>query len=252
MTLAGILCCRNCLELDYSWREAGQSLLGACDELVIGDSDSTDGTRQAIDEWAAKDTRITVCSFPWTNPIANKEWYPLFINYVRQHAKSQMILHLDADELIHEDDYPAIRKAADAGATLFLKRLNFWKDPQHLIPEGHCCGTKVLRMAPANMAIPSDYPWEPASATMSMAVESDIRVFHYGFLRKREAFFKKARTVHRIWHGSFDPRLEQAEKFDGPWATMPGVTGWENDLVKYNGAHPAAGKPWLIERGYKV
>jgi glycosyltransferase involved in cell wall biosynthesis len=47
-TLAGILCIRNGLKLDYCFREAGQSLLGVCDEVVICDSDSDDGTRQIM------------------------------------------------------------------------------------------------------------------------------------------------------------------------------------------------------------
>ena len=250
MTLAGIVCVRNGLDLDYSWREAVDSLRGVCDEVVICDCDSTDGTREAMDILADEHSNITLVNYPWTNPINNTLWYPEWINYARQHAKSQHILHLDADEMIHEVDYPLIREAANAGRVLYLKRFNFWKDSRHLIPDGVCCGTKVLRMAPANMPIPSDYPYEPAAVTQSLAQESNIRVFHYGFIRKRDAFFRKARTVHHIWSGSFDPRLEAAEKFEGQWSTMPGVTGWEDRLIHYNGSHPKAAHKWLKDRSY--
>lgn len=249
-TLAGIVCIRNGFRLDYCWREAGKSLLGVCDELVLCDCESDDGTRQAMDEWAAKDSRITLAAFPWTNPIRDNQWYPEWVNYARQHAKSEHIIHLDADEVVHEYDWPVIRRAADANSVLFCRRLNFWKDAQHLIPDGFCCGTKVLRIAPSNMPIPSDYPYGPAEPTMAMAIESNIRVFHYGFIRPKEAFFRKARVVQTIWSGGLDSRLESAEKFDGHWATAPGVTGWEDNLNPYNGSHPKAAHQWLKERGY--
>lgn len=249
-TLAGLITIRNGFTLDYPWVEVGQSLLGVCDELVIGDISSEDGTWDYAQEWAAKDKRVTLVRTEWTNPIRTDQWWPEVLNRTREHAKSQHVLHLDGDEIIHEDDYPSIRRAADAGSILFCKRLNFWRDSQHLIPEGQCCGTKVLRIAPANMPIPSDYPWTPANATVAQAVESDIRVFHYGFLRKREAFFKKAREVQRIWCGSYDPRLEAAEKFHGQWSESPGITGWENALVEYHGTHPKAIHAWLRERNY--
>lgn len=252
MKLSGIVCIRNNFELDYTFKETVESLLGVCDNVTVGDAESTDGTQEFIREWIIKEPRITLCVYPWTNPKNTNLWYPEFINYVRQHAQADHIIHLDSDELLHENDYDHIRRAADNNQTLFLRRLNFWKDPSHLIPEGKCCGTKVLRMAPANMPIPSDYPYAPAEATMKQAVDSNIRVFHYGFLRKREAFFKKARVVQRIWTGGYDPRLEAAEKHEGDWSTMPGVTGWENDLVEYKGSHPEVIKPWLKERGYGV
>lgn len=252
MTLAGILCVRNGTDLDYCWRESGQSLLSVCDELVLSDCDSTDNTRYVMNEWAGREPRITLCNYPWTDPTMSNTWYPEWINYARQHAKSRHIIHLDADELIHEEDYGLIRRAAEAQSVLFCHRLNFWRDPQHLIPDGVCCGTKVLRVAPANMPIPSDYPWEPAADTMKAAQESAIRVYHYGFLRKREAFFRKARVVQHIWTGGYDPRLEAAEKAPGNWMEHENVTGWEKDLNEFTGTHPEIAKPWLRERGYEI
>lgn len=250
-TLAGIVCVRNGDALDYSWREAVHSLLQVCDEVLISDCDSTDGTREAMNAWECVSTKITLCNYPWSNPERTDQWYPEWVNYARQHSKAKHCIYLDADEVLHEDDYGLIRKAADQGQTLFFKRLNFWRDAQSLIPEGVCCGTKVLRMAPSNMPVPSDYPWLPAEETMKQAQESNIRVFHYGFLRKREAFFKKARVVQRIWAGSYDARLEAAEKFEGNWMTDPNVVPWTNELVPYNGTHPKVIHKWLIERGMK-
>lgn len=250
--LAGILCVRNGFLLDYCWMESASSLLGVCDELVLCDCDSTDGTRQAMDDMAGLDPRINICNFPWTDPVRSNEWWPEYFNYARQHARSNFVAFLDADELFHERDYPAIRGVVERGETVWCHRYNFWRDAQHLIPEGQCCGTRVLRIGPRDFWYPSDYP-DPKGRDgdiLRKAVTSDIKIYHYGFLRKRDAFFRKARVVQHIWTGSFDPRLARAEQAGGNWMEHKGVTGWEDQLVDFTGSHPDAAQAWLKARGY--
>lgn len=253
-TLAGILCIRNGDLLDYCWRESGKSMLGVCDELLICDSDSDDGTRQAMDEWAAKEPRITLANFPWTDPVRTNLFWLEWLNYARQHAKSEHVFFLDADEVLHEDSYDIIRRAAQSKQAIYCRRYNFWRDAQHLIPEGVCLGTKVLRCGPKPYWYPSDYP-DPLGRSepiCSMAVESNAKIMHYGFLRRRDAFFRKARAVHRIWIGQIDPRLESAEHDAGNWMENSKVADWVNDVVPFKGTHPKAIHQWLTERGYKT
>jgi hypothetical protein len=253
MTLAGLITIRNGLDLDYCFRECAQSLLGICDELVVNDVSSTDGTWEEVQFWADHDSRITLCRTDWTDPRATADWWPEVLNRTRQHAKSSHVLHLDADELIHENDYYEIRRVAEEGKSVFLHRYNFWRDAKSLIPEGVCCGTKVLRMAPKDMPLPSDYPYGPAEETMKIAVESGIKCYHYGFLRKRDAFFRKAREVQRIWANDFDPRLAAAEKSGVQnWMTHDGVVPWKDDLAPFTGTHPKSIHQWLTDRGYTV
>lgn len=250
VSLGGNICIRNGTLLDYPWMRAVRSLLPICDKVIICDCDSTDGTRELIDLFAATEKKVIPLNYPWTNPVNDNQWWPNWINYARQHLPTDMHIQLDADEILHEDDYPLIRQLTNQSRPLFFHRLNFWRDHKHLIPEGYCCGTKVLKLARTEQPIPSDYPYAPANDTVSQATECNVRVFHYGFLRKREAFFRKAREVQRIWAGSFDPRLEAAEKVEGNWMENPGVTGWEDRVVPWDGTHPQIMKEWLKDRGY--
>lgn len=243
---------RNGDRLDYCWREAGQSLLAICDELVLCDCDSDDGTREAMDEWKSREPRINICNFPWSDPRGDIMWYPTWVNYARQHCKCDHIIALDADEILHEDSQREARQAAQDGKIAICKRLNFWRDAEHLIPAGVCCGIEVIRMAPSNLWIPSDYPDPRAQEAMSRAQHSNVMIYHYGFLRNREAFFAKARAVQRIWANDFDPRLAAAEKADGNWMTRDGVVPWKDQLIPFNGTHPEAAKAWLKERGYAL
>ena len=249
MNLAGLITVRNGNSLDYCWREAALSLLGVCDELVLHDVSSDDGTWQEIQSCAVMEPKITPLRSEWTDPQGDIYWWPKTLNLARDAAHCKMVIHLDADEILHEDDYPKIRAAAEQGRTLYLHRLNFWKDSRNLIPVGQCCGTRVLRMCPRHMHLPSDYPYAPSESTEKLAEISAIRIFHYGFLRKREAFFAKTRAVQRIWANDYDVRLEAAEKDPQAWATNPCVSNWVNDLIPYEGSHPEIIKDWLKERG---
>lgn len=248
MTLGGSLCIRNGFALDYCFIEAINSLLAVCDFVSVCDIESTDGTQEFLRAWTQRDAKLRLCVHPWTDPKADPNWWPVVLNYNRQHLETDYFIHLDADEVLHEADYPEIKDAALRGAPKFCRRLNFWRDAHHLIPEGVCCGTKVLRMAPVNCSIPSDYPYPPAEKTLAQGQESGVRIFHYGFLRMDKAFFRKARTVQKIWCNDYDPRLAQAEKFSGNWMEKPGITGWENNLIEYPGTHPALIAIWLTQR----
>lgn len=252
MKLGGGICIRNGNVLDYCWREAVQSLLGVCDVVSVSDGESDDGTQQELRAWAEQDPRLILNVHPWTDPKGTNQWWPDWMNYNRQHCPADYFVHLDADEVLHEEDYERIRKLAETGNPWYCRRYNFWHDPRHLIPEGKCCGSRVLRLARSQDPIPSDYPYGPAEATCIRALDSDIGIYHYGFLCERSAFFRKAREVQRIWTNSFDPRLEQAEAFEGNWSAMPGVTGWENKLDEFTGTHPKVVHQWLKNRHYEL
>ncbi len=253
MTLGGFIAIRNGDLLDYCWEIAAQSLLNCCDSVVICDCDSTDGTREKIEAWAKRDPKITVANFPWTDPNGDIWWWVNFLNYARQHLHTDWCIGLDADEVLHENSYAAVRHAANQRHTLLCQRLNFWRDAASLIPKGKCCGHEVLRVGSAKEWMPSDYPDPRAEKMMRLAKPSPIEIYHYGFLRKREAFFRKAHEVLRIWANTYDARLDNAEtqtKDGGNWMTVDGVTGWENELVPFTGKHPELIKPWLRERNY--
>lgn len=249
-TLAGIICVRNGDRLDYCWREAALSLLAVCDELVLCDCDSDDGTREAMDEWKSRERRINICNFAWTDPRGDNMWYPTWVNYARQHCKCDQVIALDADEILHEDSHREVWQATEGGHVLICNRLNFWRDARSLIPRGECCGCEVIRIAPANLWIPSDYPDPRAEEAMKRAIPSNVKIHHLGFLRKREAFFNKAREVQRIWANDYDPRLEAADKAGGNWMEHDGVVPWKDQLTPFTGTHPEIAKTWLKERGY--
>lgn len=249
MSLGAFLCARNLISLDYCFVECIKSLLPICDEIVVSESASTDGTRQYLEGWARREPKLKIVDFQWPDPKGDPSFYPRWLNDARSHLRTLFACTLDMDECIHEKDYPLILDAVKQQKVLMCYRYNFWADAQHLIPVGVCCGVDVIRVGPQRMAFPSDYPTPESAEISALAEKSPVGVYHYGFLRKREAFFKKAKAVQRIWANDYDPRLEAADKAGGNWMRNKVVSEWVDCLDDFRGTHPETIKPWLQERG---
>lgn len=256
MKLVGLVLVRNCFELDYCFVECIQSLLPVCDQICICDGESTDGTQEAVRKWLEREPKLSLCVYPWPNPKGDPDFYVKWIQYGRDHCQGDYVFHLDADEVLAPWSHARVRAykgmATEPGFSVVCNRLNFWRDTSHLIPHGVCCGHEVIRMAPQGMFLPSDGYHVLGEPVTKIAKKSDIDIMHYGFLRQPEAFFKKAKALQGFFFNDYDPRLAQAETFKGVWSTMPGITGWENELLDYKGAHPSVIAPWLKKRGYNA
>ena len=83
----------NCLE----------SVCAIADEIVIGDTGSTDNSKQIAAEFKAR-----IMDVPWTDDFAAAR------NAVLAAATSNWLLHMDADETLDEDGAQAIRDLVDA------------------------------------------------------------------------------------------------------------------------------------------
>lgn len=257
-TLGGYVCVRNALRLDYCVDLAIKSLLDLnfLHELILCDSDSDDGTREVLDAWAVADPRVRVINWPWTNPkgVSHHAWLE-WLNFARQHLRTDVQITLDADEVL--DNQPlsnlAIWDALNSdNPCRYFDRLNFWRDPGSLIPEGECCGKYVARMGPTSYPMQSDQPCHPGeSRLIDEAVRAKhLKIFHLGFLREQHAFYRKARAVSEIWFNRFDERLEEGEKKGIPlWETE---CSWKDKLVPYTGTFPAGVVKWLRLRGHQI
>lgn len=257
MSLSGLVPIRNGLSLDYCFQEAIQSLLPVCDEVVVADGESDDGTQELLREWATRESKLKLCVYPWPNPVGQIDFFVEWIQYGRRHCCSTHICMLDGDEILHEDSYDAVLEYArrKPAHTLRCRRLNFWKDHRHLIPPGVCLGHEVIRLAPQSMWLPSDGAHPLGVDAVMMAVNSRIQIFHYGFLRRPDAYFAKSKLLHGFFFGTYDDRLTQAEAATaggGNWMTAIKSVEWTDRLVPFDGTHPKVAHEWLRSHGYSL
>lgn len=250
-TLGGNVVVRNGNELDFCWRESVRSLLPVCDVVSVCDGESTDGTQEEIREWMKTEPKIVLCVWPWPEPKGDADWFVKWINYNREHVKADWQIQLDADEVLHEKSYDELRKFIETpNRSAVCTRYNYWMDDRHTIMDGICLGKRVVRVAPQPMWLASDGYHPLGEKAASISVPTGIEIHHYGFIRKREQFFKKERLLQNYFFNSYDPRLEAVEAKPGNWMEDPSVGDYCGNLDAFTGTHPALMKTWLNERGY--
>lgn len=255
MKISGYVCIRNNRILDYCVSEAVRSLIPVCDEVVISVAESDDDTRDTAESLAREDSRVRVIEYPWDNPVRRITFWTDWLNHTRERLLHPMQLTLDADEVLCPSSYDTIRKAAEAGECRWVHRLNFWGDTRHLAPHGRVCGEQVVRLAPTSMWMCSDEPHPEGEAEIRLkagwppCATPEMRIFHYGFLRRNSAFFAKVRVVNGAFFGSYDDRLQRAEDEGVHWSTycdfdIPILEHLERD-------HPPVAHQWLRDRGFE-
>lgn len=256
--LGGYVCIRNNHELDYCVELSIASMLPLCEQVVVCDSDSTDGTKETLQRMAEKEPRIKLINMPWRNPrgVSHHYWVE-WLNFARQHLDTKYQVTVDADEVI--DDSPecwqALREACATGnPSRWWRRNNYWKDPSLVIPPGYCCSHRVVRSGLTERAMPSDQPVHPGEYPLVDEATEDNRllVHHLGFLRDREKFYRKSERVLMIWFARGDERISRAEK-EGKqlWESEAGAE-YNDKLVKHSDRLPDAVQRWLAERGHSV
>jgi len=101
----------NCIEGEYPFRECIVSMLGFCDEVVVVDGGSSDGTLEAIREMQSRDPRIVL-------HVQERDWndkrHAVFDGKQKALARAictgDFLWQQDVDEIVHERDYQRIRE----------------------------------------------------------------------------------------------------------------------------------------------
>jgi glycosyltransferase involved in cell wall biosynthesis len=109
-TLSGYTTTKDCISQQYPYNQAIQSILGFCDQVVVVDGGSTDGTWEALVELSKADDRIIIDQKKrdWSHPR-----FAVFDGLQKAYARSlctgDWCWQMDSDEIVHEKDYPKIK-----------------------------------------------------------------------------------------------------------------------------------------------
>ncbi len=91
----------------YPFVESIKSMLGFCDEVVIVDGCSDDGTYEVLEELAAADDRIQLYQNPWDFEEPGMDGMQKA--FARALCSSPFLWQQDCDEVVHEKDYKKIK-----------------------------------------------------------------------------------------------------------------------------------------------
>ncbi len=240
------------VEHDFCFQECINSVMGCCDEVVVGYIASDDGTVEILREMASKEPKIRLLEYPDLKPHNDGLWVMTWTNWIRERLTTDYNFQMDADEVLQDGNDDRIRQRVQGrDVTLRVTRHNFWQDAQHTLRPNLLCGSEVLRICPKQHWLPADVPLPQGQDAMNLdTAATDIELMHYGFLRKRANFFKKERYIQTAFTGGFDPKLVELEpQVEKNWMVEHPEY---YPLVEYRGTHPLTAHKWLTDRGYKV
>ncbi|MBK9247596.1 MAG: hypothetical protein IPM69_05660 [Ignavibacteria bacterium] len=125
MNISGFTFVRNAEIFDYPVIESIHSLLPLCDELIVAVGKSDDRTLQLIHDIA--DPRIKIIETIWDETLrSGGRILAEQTNISLEHCKGDWCIYLQADEVLHEDDYPIIRQdITNAHSNLHIEALLF-------------------------------------------------------------------------------------------------------------------------------
>jgi len=245
--LTGVTFAYNAITQDYCLKESVESLKEFCDEVVILDAGSTDGTDELIKSFQDKTTRVILCD--------NEEWksqqgkYKLsyFTNKAIEQVKTGWVYYQQADEITHENSYDAIRMAIQSNIEVgyFAHRFNLWGNPNMVLNvplDRMPCSPEIVRLTRSFCRAYDDA--ENLGCFASREYIEQIRIYHMGFVRDKRKHVEKIRHMQaEVFQVGVDEKLKGMEIFDGAkWFD------YEKDLIPIPEPLPRIIQQWAKER----
>lgn len=136
--------------VDYPFEESIKSMLGFCDEVVVVDGCSTDGTWEKLETLAAQEPKVKIYQnpFDWTEPGMDG----MQKAFGRALCESEFLWQMDCDEVVHEKDYEKIRlitkRFPKNSDILHLPVIELWGNEQTVTGRRHSWKWRMSRNKP--------------------------------------------------------------------------------------------------------
>jgi hypothetical protein len=255
--LGGSVFIHNGIEFDYCLEASVSSLAALCDEVVLLDASSTDGTTDLCLQLAQRLPIKVITGVPWEQ-APNHVRLPILANIAKSHLNTEWHFMLQADEVIHEDSFDTIRRVIHdpTKKSYFNRRLNFFGDFNHYIKlnqdgANKPCSDVIIRLATIeNPAVGDAESLGVDPAFCSERYIDDIVIFHYGMVRQDEKHIQKILSMQSWFWGpgsNPDHRVQEMhKKGDGifDWRTMKTL----EMLEPLTRSHPKFAKEYVESR----
>ncbi len=237
--ISGFTFVRDAVKLDYPIKESILSILPVVDQFVVNLGDCTDNTQDVIESIGSP--KIEIIHTKW-NPdrfvrgATNADQ----TNIALDACSGKWCFYLQADEVVHQDDHPAVLKALEKAGDrtdvdgLLFRYNHFWGDYSR-VHRGHNWydrEIRVIRNKSGIRSIKSAQSFRKKPDTKLRVIDSGAWIYHYGWVRHPSVMRRKTIALDSLHR----PR-EWVEKRH-PQPSRPWDYGPLENIPLFSGTHP--------------
>ena len=253
MKVIGFTFVRNALKYDYPVLESIGSLLPLCDEVVVAVGNSDDGTLALIQGIASP--KIRIIETVWDDHLREggrvlAEETDKALAAVPPDA--DWAIYLQADEVLHEADYPTIRAGMarwqndKAVEGLLLNYRHFYGSYDY-VGDSYRWYRREIRIVRPGIGVQSyrDAQGFRRFGNRKLRVKLlGATVHHYGWVKAPAAMQRKQETFGKLWHSDewMAQNVAPAEEFDYSQV---------DSLQRFTGKHPAVMHPRVSTQNWR-
>lgn len=253
MKVVGFTFVRNAIRYDYPVLESINSLLPLCDEVVVAVGNSDDGTLDLIQ--GINSPKIRIIETVWDDSL-REGGRVLAVETDKAlaavPADADWAIYLQADEVLHEADYPAIRagmerwKADKSVEGLLLSYRHFYGSYDY-VGDSYRWYRREIRIVRPGIGVHSyrDAQGFRRADNRKLRVKLlDATVHHYGWVKPPAAMQRKQETFNKLWHSDewVAQHVAPAEEFDYSQV---------DSLQRFTGTHPATMQPRIQAQNWQ-
>ena len=249
--VSGFTICRNSQKLGYPYIESLLSLGPLCDEIIVTLDDTQDGTKEQLLQLQTQFKQ----QFKIELKIINSQWnmqnmkggaeLAVQTDIALNHCQHNIVFYLQSDEVLHEEDYPLIKKDLAKLAqhpkaqSLVFQWIHFYGD-QHTIVQNRKWYRKEIRAFKKNSGLKSFKDAQSFRKPLGEklvklpALESQAKVLHYGHMRHKELMAEKVNYFREQWQEKDLSKIPADKVFKAQYG-----------IQKFKDSHPQIMKTYL-------
>jgi hypothetical protein len=249
--MSGHMIIKNGVKYDYPFVAACLSVLPICDEFIVVDGYSQDGTYEQLLELRAQNDKITVLQRHW-----EKEHFSVLAdltNVAIENCRCTHHFQIQADEILHEKYHDRIRNLITQEFDFVLMGLlHFYSGFSKVYRQGVFIdetiriGRRSLYPRLCSIADAFSFGFPVGGLDDLKEIRMlDVKVHHYGYVRKPRALLEKQDALLKLFSTERDPLFTKGEQ--------RGNIDWNDkydveSLDDYTDTHPAPLLKWVEER----
>lgn len=255
--ISGFSIVRNGVRFDYPFLESLRSLLPVVDELVlnvgVGDDETLALCKSFADHEGSGKVKIFESVWPLDDPERKKSGRILSeqTNLALDRCENDWCLYLQADEVLHEEDVPLIRRAVEFASARELEAVVF--EYRHFYGSfdviqnsrsAYRREMRLVRKTSGARSVGDAQSFRKTDGSKLEAVLSRARIFHYGWVRTPDAMREKTVFMDQLYHGdaepgSMMPHTGNNYRYKRFWG-----------LSRYRGGHPKVMEQRIRDKGW--